>query len=109
MPQPLEGPYEILELGDGGSLTLHPLAWAEGEMTIHPRFQRSPKLINVIRVWVPTSDKPLFPDYFDLTAATLVAQMRPILRRTDFRELAITITKHGVAPKARYSVTVAPA
>lgn len=105
MPE-LEGPYEILELGDGGSLTLHPQRWKKGTMTIHPRFQRGPKVINVIRVWVPEEDKPLFPDYFDITAATLVAQIEPILKRSDLLDLEIVITKHGIPPKARYSVEV---
>ena len=102
----LEGPYEILELGDGGTLVLHPQRWAKGTMVIHPRFQREPKTINVIRVWVPTADKPLFPDYFDITAATLVAQIEPILKRSDLLELEIAITKHGIPPKARYAVEV---
>lgn len=102
----LEGPYEILELGDQGSLTFQPLAWKEGEMTINPRFQKEPKTITAIRVWVGEDVKPLFPDYYDLTAQTLVAQMRPILQRADFRELVITITKYGVPPKARYQVKV---
>ena len=105
MPE-LEGPYEILELGDGGTLTLHPLRWTKGTMTIHPRYQRGPKTINVLRVWVPGEDKPLFPDYFDVTAATLVAQLEPILKRSDLQELEVVITKHGVPPKARYSVEV---
>lgn len=102
----LEGPYEILELGDGGTLTLHPLAFSTGTMLIHPRWQPQGKRIKAIRVWVPESDKPLFPDYFDITASTLVAQLEPVLRRSDLRGLELVITKHGVAPKARYTVDV---
>lgn len=102
----LEGPYEILELGDGGSLELHPTAFTTGTMVIHPRWLPAGKTIKVIRIWVPESDKPLFPDYFDITASTLVAQLEPILRASDLRGLAITITKHGIAPKARYQVRV---
>lgn len=102
----LEGPYEILELGDGGSLVLHPQAFTVGTMLIHPRWQPAGKTIKAIRVWVPQSDKPLFPDYFDLTAATLVAQVEPVLKRSDLRGLELTITKHGVAPKARYELGV---
>lgn len=108
MPE-LEGPYEILELGDQGSLTFQPLKWKEGDMTINPRFQAEPKTIRAIRVWVGEDVKPLFPDYYDVTAQTLVAQLRPILKRADFRNLIITITKFGVPPKARYQVKVAPA
>ena len=102
----LQGPYEILELGDGGSLALHPTAFTTGQMTIHPRWLPQGKVIKVIRIWVPESDKPLFPDYFDITASTLVAQLEPILRGADLRGLEITITKHGIAPKARYQVRV---
>lgn len=106
MPE-LAGPYEILELGDQGSLTFRPLQWKEGEMTINPRFQKEPKTITAIRVWVGPDVKPLFPDYYDITAQTLVAQLRPILQREDFKDLEITITKFGVPPKARYQVKVA--
>jgi hypothetical protein len=105
LPQ-LEGPYEILELGDGGKLVLHPQKFSTGTMLIHPRWQPAGKTIKALRVWVPQSDKPLFPDYFDLTAATLVAQVEPILQRSDLRGLELTITKRGVAPKARYEVAV---
>jgi len=102
----LTGPYEILELGDQGSLSFSPLSWAEGEMVIHPRFQAAPKTIHAIRIWVGPEVKPLFPDYYDITAQTLVAQLLPVLQRADYRELTIVITKHGVAPKARYEVKV---
>jgi hypothetical protein len=105
MPE-LQGPYEILELGDQGSLKFKPLNWTEGDVTIHPRFQSEPKTIRAIRVWVGEDVKPLFPDYYDITAQTLVAQLRPILQREDYRDLIITITKHGVPPKARYQVKV---
>lgn len=103
---PLLGPYEILELGDQGSLTFKPLNWVEGEVTIHPRFQDGPKTVTAIRIWVGPEVKPLFPDYYDITAQTLVAQLRPILQRADYHELVITITKFGVPPKARYQVDV---
>ena len=103
---PLERPFEILELGDGGTLVLHPQAFTVGSMVIHPRWQPEGKTIRAIRIWVPQSDKPLFPDYFDITAATLVAQLEPVLKRSDLRGLELTITKHGVAPKARYEVAV---
>ncbi len=105
LPQ-LEGPYEILELGDGGSLMLHPKAFTTGTMLIHPRWKPEGKTIKAIRIWVPEGDKPLFPDYFDITASTLVAQLEPVLRRSELRGLELTITKHGVAPKARYQVAV---
>lgn len=105
MPE-LKGPYEILELGDQGSLTFQPLQWTEGDVVIRPRFQAEPKTIQAIRVWVGPDVKPLFPDYYDITAQTLVAQLRPILQRDDFRSLWITITKYGVPPKARYQVNV---
>ena len=104
----LPGPYEILELGDQGSLSFQPLKWTEGEITIRPRFQEEAKTITAIRVWVGADVKPLFPDYYDVTAQTLVAQLRPILQRDDFRNLVITITKYGVAPKARYQVKAVP-
>lgn len=102
----LPGPYEILEMGDGGSLVTTVEKWAEGEMQIHPRDGRDPKTINVVRVHVPKETKPLFPDYYDLTSQTLTAQLRPLLPTVAGSGRKVRITKHGFGPKARFSVEV---
>jgi hypothetical protein len=102
----LEGPYEIFELGDGGKYTFRPTKWKLGWMEIHPRWLPKPKRIKALRIWIPEEYKPLFPDYWDVTAQTLIAQLVPILERPDFTELLITVTKYGVAPKARFKVEV---
>ncbi len=49
----LAGPFEILELGDGGSVTTTVERFEEGEMLIHPRDGREPKTIAVLRIYVP--------------------------------------------------------
>ncbi len=102
----LPGPYEILELGDGGSLTTTILKSEEGEMTINPRDGRSPKTIQVVRVHVPPETKPLFPGYYDLTSSTLVAQLKPLLSTLVGNSRQVRITKVGVAPRARFTVEV---
>jgi len=104
----LPGPYEILELRDGESVTLRVLDWRLGMMVIHPRTQPgvTEKRIKVLRLYVPREIKPVGPDYWDITSQTLIYQLLPYLQRPDFRALVFKITAHGVAPRKRFSVEV---
>jgi len=97
---------EILELADGGSITLHIRAWQMGRLTIHPGYGIQPKVIRTLRLWVPRMEKPIGPDYWDVTSQTLIYQLLPFLEREDFRARTFAITKHGVAPRARFSLIV---
>jgi len=105
---PLLGPYEILELGDGGVKELIVTRWQLGRMTIHPRPMGAPKGIVALRVYVPERIKPLYPDYYDIAAQTLIAQLQPILEAGGYERKVITITKHGTGSQARFSVKVTP-
>ena len=102
----LGGPYEILELEDGETLTTKVENWEIGEVMIHPTYKPEGKLIVALRIHVPKESKDYFPYYWDVTSQTLVAQMVPYLRRDDFKTRTYTVTKHGVAPRARFTLEV---
>jgi len=97
---------EILELADGESKTVHIAGWELGEMDITPRDGRPPRRIRVLRVKVPPGEKPTGPAYWDITGQTLIEQLLPFLRQANYQRLAFTITKYGVAPKARFGLKV---
>lgn len=98
---------EILELQDGETKSIHVQTWELGEMDIQPKAGPPTKRIRVLRVWVPPSEKAVGPNYWDITGQTLIAQLVPYLERADYRDLAFTITKHGIPPKARFQLQVA--
>jgi len=97
---------EILELEDKESRRLRFLSWELGELDIIPKDGRGQKRIRVLRVTVPVEDKPVGPPYWDITGQTLIAQLLPYLEQPTYRERVFTVTKYGVAPKARFQVQV---
>lgn len=97
---------EILELGDGEAKELHITQWELGELNIIPRDGRPPRRIRVLRIRVPPEEKTVGPPYWDITGQTLIEQMLPYLRGPAFQRKTFTVTKYGVAPKARFSLTV---
>lgn len=103
---PLPGPYEILDLPDGGSESFVPESYERGSMEIQPRYQGAPekKVIPVLRIHVRTEDKSFFPHYWDVTSKTAQAQLFPMLADPRARDYRITITKHGRAPRARFTI-----
>jgi hypothetical protein len=103
-------PYEILELADGQSVELRLVTWERGTMTITPRYEGAAgsKEIPVLRVHVAAGVKPYPPMYYDITSKTLMAQMLPHLSQPNFERFVYRITKHGVAPTARFTLEVRP-
>ena len=97
---------EILELADGETRVLHVQEWDLGEMDIQPKVGPATKRIRVLRLRVPVADKPVGPNYWDITGQTLIEQLLPYLKRPDFRALAFAVTKHGIPPKARFQLRV---
>jgi len=97
---------EILELTDGETKALHIAGWELGEMDIQPRDGRPEKRIRVLRVRVPPGEKVAGPAYWDITGQTLIEQLLPYLRQANYRQLTFTITKYGVAPRARFGLKV---
>lgn len=100
----LPGPVELLELQDGQSASFRALSYDKGTLTIQPTHQPGPKVVTTIRVHVSPEDKPLFPHYWDLTAATLVAQIEFHLRRPDLSQVRFKITARGIGARKRFEV-----
>lgn len=99
-------PMELLDLPDKGVLTTRVLRFEEGEATIQTEKVPDGKVISVTRIHVPQEDKAHFPFYYDVTSKTLRAQLVPLLPGIIARGARITVTKHGVAPAARFTLEV---
>jgi len=106
----LPGPYEILDLKDGESITLRIVGWERGKIIIHPRYPGAPpeKEIPVLRVHVTEDTKPYPPYYYDITAKTLQYQLLPYLLEPGYEKYLFKITKHGVPPRARFTLIRIP-
>ena len=102
----LEGPYEFLDLPTGETVTLHPIRWELGRVEFHPPWRPAGVLewARVIRLHLPTTEKPTFPYWFDVGQKTLVPQLEPLLPRARAEGVGITITAVGEGPKKRFSV-----
>jgi len=108
--RPLAGPYELFDLADGEVMRLLIYGWERGSMVIHPKFPGAPsvKTIQALRVLVPTDVKATYPHYYDITSKTLIAQLLPFLMEANYKEFSYTITKIGVAPRARFTLLREP-
>jgi len=104
----LERPYEIYDWTDGETREFTIERWEEGDLEIHPRDGRPPKMITVLRVHVPEKEKPAFPHYWDLTSSRLVAQLKALLPMRRRGRTRIKVTAIGRAPRTHYSVTWVP-
>jgi len=106
----LLGPYEILDLPDGGSVDIHPVSFEMGTMTISPRYPGAPasKEIIALRIHVREGTKSYPPMYYDVTSQTLIAQLMPGLEEQGFENYVYRVTKYGVAPKARFTLARIP-
>jgi len=97
---------EILELGDGGTFEISPISWKLGKTTIRTPKYPEGKEIKVLRLWVRPEDKLLGPNYWDITAQTLIAQLLPYFQTAQWRGKTFRITKHGIPPMARFTLEV---
>ena len=104
----LARPYEIYEWQDGETRQFTIERWEEGDLEIHPRDGREPKMIKVLRIHVPEEEKPEFPHYWDLTSSRLFAQLRTILQTRWRRGQRVKVTAIGRAPRTHFSVTWIP-
>jgi hypothetical protein len=100
---------EILELAPGESRAFTVLWAEEGRTTIYPRDGRPPKEIPVLRLHVDPKDKPLFPQYLDVTSLTLQAQIQPLVMAPGYVARRFTVTKVGSGPQARFTLLSNPA
>jgi hypothetical protein len=104
----LTGPYEILELLDKQVVALQPLRFQLGKALINPRDGRAAKVIHVLRLWVDKTSKPTLPDYWDITAAHLIAGMIGHLESGGGLKKSYKITKYGSGARARFTLDVLP-
>ena len=96
----IPGPYEILELADGQSVTFHVAGWEAGTMVLHPTYPGAPesKTVDGLRVFVTLADKEYLPTYWDVTAGHLVAGLKPLLPMLEESKKAVTITAKVMIP-----------
>lgn len=102
----LPGPYELLDLEDEETLTTKIESFDAGEVKIETKRKPEGKFVNTLRVHVPQHSKDYFPFYWDITSQTLIAQLMPFLEQPGYAQKTYTITKHGVAPRARFTLIV---
>lgn len=104
--EPLDKPSEIFDIPGGTTKVLTVHRYQAGRMVIHPRRTGIAKEIVALRVWIPEEEKPLYPDYYDVTAQTLIPQLLPHLESAGGRPVRFTVTKFGDGPRARFRVRV---
>jgi len=108
--RPLQGPYELLDLPDRGSVRLRVTFWERGTILIHPRYAGAPseKRVDALRVHVAPGVKEYPPMYYDVTSKTLMAQLLPLLMERGQELYEYRVTKYGVAPMARFTLERVP-
>jgi hypothetical protein len=104
----LPEPFELLELADTTTAELAPISYVMGKATIRPRDGSPPKSIPVLRLNVAPEDKATVPRWWDVTSKTLMAGLLGFLEAPGARRWRFLITKHGVAPTARFTIDARP-
>ncbi len=102
----LSAPMEILELNDGESLEIHIDSWLLDQGIIRPTHAPGGKAIDILRVYVPNTDKKTFPYYWDITGQGAIAQLKPLLESGSYKDRTFKLSASGVGPKKRYAVEV---
>ena len=102
----LDGPYEFLEMFDGTIYTFHAISWDLGTAMTQPPWKPEGQLQHsvVLRIHLPTTEKPLFPYYYDFGQKTLVPQLVRLLPAAKLQGVGIMITPVGHGAKKRVSV-----
>ena len=106
----LVSPFELFDVKDGEGIEFVPVGYERGRMTIYPHYlpPGTAKVVPVIRIHTEPRWKEIFPHYWDITSKTLQAQLIPHFERPDYRNFKYKVTKHGVAPRARFTLEVVP-
>lgn len=100
-------PYELMDLQDRETVSFRVLRWEPGEIPIKTQDEPDGKLVQSLRVHVPPEDKPVGLPYWDITSQTLQVQLLAMLRDPVQVKRRFTVTKHGVRPRARFTLEVA--
>lgn len=101
-------PFEFWDMNDGETREIKVETWEEGETEITPRYLTGgqTKTIPVLRLNLKEGIKEYLPNYWDITSKHLITALLPYLKTVNYRDLVFTITKHGEAPRARFSMNV---
>ncbi len=102
----LPEPYEILDLVDGASVQMRVFGWRQGTLEIVKRDTGERKTIRALRIIISGEHKATGPAYWDVTSKLLQVQLEELFKTPNLTAHVFTITKHGVAPSARFSVQV---
>jgi len=105
----VSSPFEIFDLPSGGELVTRVLTFEQGKATIKPARAPQGVEVDVVRIHVPSDDKPHVPYYWDLTATRLLPTLVAALPAVVAGKRWIRIHKEGIAPRARFSLEVLPA
>ena len=102
----LAEPMELLELNDQETLTFRVTHWQKEEAIIKPEHAPQGKVVTVLRIHVPIADKPVFPQYWDITSKRAIAQIVPWLERPGFERKTFKLKKLGEKPTAHFVLEV---
>jgi hypothetical protein len=100
----LSGPYEVFDIGDGEAVQIRVMRTAEGEIDIHPQYGEAVKTVQALRLYLEHPWVAGRLPYLDITSQRLRMDLLGRLRDIPPEGKMIRITKHGVAPKALFTV-----
>jgi hypothetical protein len=100
----LKAPLEMFDIGNGDSMVMLIVGSELGECTIHSRRENREKRVDCLRAHLAPGFKTIGMPYWDITSKTLIAQLEPLLINPPPTGKRFKITKHGVAPAARFQV-----
>jgi hypothetical protein len=104
--KPLAGPYELFDLADGETREFRAIRYEMGVVRIQTAVVPAGKDVVGLRIFVTAASKPVGVNWWDVTSRTLIAQLLPYLEAPGLEVRQFSVTKLGVAPKARFMVKV---
>src|SRR5262249_31493911 len=102
----IQSPFEILDSRRQRDWTFTPIGYEEGVMTINTAEVPDGKLVQVARVTVDRASKPHAPYYWDVTAKTLIPELRELIPFAIKSKRTVTIHAIGYGVETRFSVEV---
>lgn len=104
----LAGPYEVFDIGDGEMVQIRVIAVEQGEMEIHPGYKEEIKTVEGLRLHLEHAWVEGRLPYIDITSGRLRVNLEPMVKDLPATGRLLRITKHGVAPKALFTVESIP-
>jgi hypothetical protein len=104
----LPGPYEIFDIGDGEAVDLLVTRWEQGDEFEMKALDGHTFMSSPLRLHLAIQLAPGKHPYLDITSKRLIPQLKGLLATMPGVQKHLKITKHGVAPKATFTVDVLP-